>query len=127
RAGASFEEKPVGRYEARHLRDRLALIAKAPSDELRGMAAKIAEKLDAVASVHEANDGPRGVIHGDLFRDNVLWNRDHISAVLDFESACEGSFAYDLMVTALAWCYGERLDLELVRAMFAGYESVRPL
>ena len=48
-------------------------------------------------------------------------------ALLDFESACAGNFAYDLMVTALAWCYGSEFDLGLVRALFAGYRAARPV
>jgi homoserine kinase type II len=71
---------------------------------------------------------PRGLIHGDLFRDNVLWNGDgEIAALLDFESASEGVFAYDLMVTAIAWCFGDALDLGLLGAMVCGYESERAL
>ena len=70
---------------------------------------------------------PRGLIHGDLFRDNVLWAGGWIVALLDFESASEGVFAYDLMVTVLAWCFGDGLDLTLMRALIAGYERVRPL
>ena len=66
--------------------------------------------------------------HGDLFRDQVLWSDDgEISALLDFESACHGTFAYDLMVTVLAWCVGDDLDPALARAMFEGYQRVRPL
>ena len=45
--------------------------------------------------------------------------------MLDFESACDGFWAYDLMVTALAWCYGSDLDEDLARAMFRGYTHVR--
>jgi len=74
-----------------------------------------------------AADLPRGLIHGDLFRDNVLWKESEIVALLDFESASDGSFAYDLAVTILAWCYGDALDRALVKAMIEGYESVRPL
>jgi homoserine kinase type II len=48
-------------------------------------------------------------------------------ALLDFESACTGSFAYDLMVTVLSWCYGDDFDERLVRAMFEGYATKRPL
>ncbi len=126
RAGADFGEKRAGRYEVGNLRERLEVIAASSPRELSAMAARIEEKLDAVAEAHD--DGlPRGVIHGDLFRDNVLWEDERITAVLDFESACEGSFAYDLMVTALAWCYGDTLEPKLVRAMFAGYQSVRKL
>jgi homoserine kinase type II len=70
---------------------------------------------------------PRGPIHGDLFRDNVLWKDQRIAALIDFESASNGVYAYDLMVTVLAWCFGDRFELSLVRALVAGYCSVRSL
>ncbi len=54
----------------------------------------------------------QGLIHGDLFRDNVLWREGEISALLDFESASRGSRPFDLMVTILAWCFGDSLDHE---------------
>jgi len=72
-------------------------------------------------------DLPHGIIHGDLFRDNILWEAGTPVALLDFESACDGSWVYDLMVTVLAWCYGEDLDEKLVRSMFSGYAAVRRL
>lgn len=68
-----------------------------------------------------------GLTHGDLFRDNVLWNGDEISALLDFESASRGSFAFDIMVCALSWCFGDDLDTGLLRALFEGYQSKRDL
>lgn len=70
---------------------------------------------------------PAGLVHGDLFRDNVLWQRGELSALLDFESASRGAFVFDLAVTVLAWCYGDALDHTLVRAMSRGYHSVRAL
>jgi homoserine kinase type II len=85
---------------------------------------------DALASAHASRPSglPRGLIHGDLFRDNVLWAPDgSLAALLDFESASDGTFAYDLMVTVLAWCVGDDLDIERARAMREGYERVRPL
>ena len=70
---------------------------------------------------------PSGLIHGDLFRDNVLWDGPRLSALLDFESACLSTYAYDLMVTVLSWCFGDDLDPGLASAMVAGYERVRTL
>jgi len=76
-----------------------------------------------------ARDGalPSGIVHGDLFRDNVLWKAGQLSALLDFESAFHGPFVYDLLVTLCAWCFRSEFELTLARAMLAGYESVRPL
>jgi homoserine kinase type II len=90
------------------------------------MAPRLSERL---ARAERARDPglPHGIIHGDLFRDNVLWQDGVPVALLDFESACDGSWAYDLMVTALAWCYGSDLDETLVRAMFRGYARERRL
>jgi homoserine kinase type II len=79
---------------------------------------------------HEARDRelPGGLTHGDLFRDNVLWTADgRLSALLDFESACAGTYVYDLMVTVLSWTFGDDFDAGLARAMTEGYESARPL
>lgn len=71
---------------------------------------------------------PAGILHGDLFRDNVRWaSDDAIDVILDWESAGEGAFVFDLAVTSLAWCFGDALDWTLVSAFFDGYESVRPL
>jgi homoserine kinase type II len=84
----------------------------------------------SLARAHAARDRslPRGLTHGDLFRDNVLWAASgEVSALLDFESACEDAFAYDLMVTVLSWCFGDDLDGRLASAMRGGYERVRPL
>jgi homoserine kinase type II len=73
---------------------------------------------------------PEGLIHGDLFRDNVLWAGEHggeIAALLDFESASRGRFVFDLMVTVLAWGFGDGLDRPIVRGICDGYRSVREL
>ncbi len=66
---------------------------------------------------------PRGVIHADLFRDNVLWARDgRLSGVLDFYFAGEDVFLFDLAVAANDWC----ADQAALQALCAGYAAVRP-
>lgn len=72
-----------------------------------------------------------GVIHGDLFRDNVLWDGARLVAILDFEQASRGSFVYDLAVAVLDWCWDAAqpvpLREELASAMLAGYARRRSL
>jgi homoserine kinase type II len=68
-----------------------------------------------------------GIIHGDLFRDNVLWEGDRITAILDFEQASGGSLAYDLAVCINDWCWTGVPRVDLARALLEGYQSVRPL
>lgn len=67
---------------------------------------------------------PRGVIHADLFRDNVLWDEDdQLSGVLDFYFAGEDCWLFDLAVVANDWCFNRATLAELL----AGYQGRRPL
>jgi homoserine kinase type II len=69
---------------------------------------------------------PRGLVHGDLFRDNVLWIGDRVSAVIDWEMACTETFAFDLGVALSAWCFGETsFDRARAAALLAGYRGRR--
>ena len=81
--------------------------------------------LDTCAGARHA--ATHGVIHGDLFRDNVLFEGDRLVGVLDFEQASAGSFAYDLAVAINDWAWDGRPRPEIARALIAGYEAVRPL
>jgi homoserine kinase type II len=126
RAGATFSEPRPGRFRISDMRARLERVARADDATLRAMAPEIADRLDRAERARNP-ELPRGIIHGDLFRDNVLWESGVPVALLDFESACDGPWVYDLMVTVLAWCYGDDLEEELARAMLAGYSAVRSL
>ena len=72
---------------------------------------------------------PVGIIHGDFFPDNLLWEGGAISGVIDFYFACKEALAYDLAVTLNAWCFGPSGEFDESRAgaIVAGYEAVRPL
>lgn len=85
------------------------------------------EMLTEDLRARRRSDLPQGLIHGDLFRDNVLVKGEEVAGLLDFESASRGPFIFDLMVTLLAWCFGAKLEPDLARAMVEGYTSVRPL
>jgi homoserine kinase type II len=125
-AGTSFEGAPMSRFGLAQLEARLAgLAGKALSDEVAAAARMLGERVARHREAPPLPDSP--LIHGDLFRDNVLWSGDSIAALLDFESASRGSAAFDLMVTLLAWCFGDALDLGLARALCAGYVAKRPL
>lgn len=67
------------------------------------------------------------LVHGDLFRDNVLWDGAELAAVLDFEQASGGTAAYDLAVCLNDWCWTDGPRPALAAALLAGYQAVRPL
>lgn len=66
---------------------------------------------------------PHGVIHADLFRDNVLWQGGQVSGVLDFYFAGADAFLFDLAVVANDWCFNDAT----LRSLIAGYTALRPL
>lgn len=72
---------------------------------------------------------PEGVIHADLFPDNVFFLKTTLSGFIDFYFACNDSLAYDLAVCLNAWCFEPDRSFNVTkgRALIGGYEAVRPL
>ena len=72
---------------------------------------------------------PGGVIHADLFTDNVFFIGDGLSGLIDFYFACTDAFAYDLAICLNAWCFEPdgTFHRAMGAALIAGYEAVRPL
>ncbi|MFZ2160823.1 MAG: homoserine kinase [Sideroxyarcus sp.] len=77
---------------------------------------------------HPLNSIPRGIIHADLFRDNVLMEGECIGGLVDFYFACTGNLLYDVAITVNDWCMGSegRLNEERTRAMLKAYHAARP-
>ncbi|WBA81701.1 homoserine kinase [Endozoicomonas sp. GU-1] len=71
---------------------------------------------------------PTGLIHGDLFHNNVLFDQGRISAVIDFYQACNDWLIYDLAVTVNDWCLTDTLELDSQRlkALTESYAQIRP-
>ncbi|MGQ7828455.1 homoserine kinase [Altererythrobacter sp. Z27] len=73
---------------------------------------------------------PHGVVHCDLFPDNVLMLGDEVSGLIDFYFAASDFFAYDLAVTHAAWCFergGETFREDVSKALLQGYQAERLL
>jgi len=95
----------------------------------RSMLADTVREISHLLARNDVAELPRGVIHGDLFRDNVLFNERGLTGVLDFHHAARGALIYDLAVAANDWCTDSSgltvpdRAIELLRA----YHRIRPL
>lgn len=77
---------------------------------------------------HPLPDLPRGVIHADLFKDNVLFNQGSVSAILDFYNACRDYYLFDIAITCNDWCVDKgRVNQQKIQALLLGYQKIRPL
>lgn len=74
-------------------------------------------------------DLPEGVIHADLFPDNVFFLGDELSGLIDFYFACNDALAYDIAICLNAWCFEPDFSFNVTkgRALLEGYDSVRQL
>jgi homoserine kinase type II len=72
---------------------------------------------------------PTGVIHADLFPDNVFFMGDALTGLIDFYFACNDFLAYDLVIAMNAWCFeaDRSFNATKARRLLAGYQSVRRL
>jgi homoserine kinase type II len=92
----------------------------------------LAEELQAEMRALEAawpRDLPRGVIHADLFPDNVFFGAgEKLTGIIDFYFACNDFLAYDLAICLNAWCFERTSEFNITKAqlMLRAYNEVRP-
>lgn len=102
---------------------------KARADEVKpGLAAFIEAELEALER-QWPSELPTGLIHADLFPDNVFFHADSVSGIIDFYFACTDSLAYDIAICLNAWCFEPdgSFNATKARLMLNGYRKVRPL
>ena len=103
--------------------------AKDRADGLQpGLHASIADELDHLEHAWP-RDLPRGVIHADLFPDNVFFLGDKLSGLIDFYFACTDALAYDVAICLNAWCFepDHSYNLTKGRALLQAYDKARAL
>jgi len=99
------------------------------ADEVeKGLRDEIRPEIDYLAA-HWPKDLPAGVIHADLFQDNVFFLGDELSGLIDFYFACNDLLAYDVSICLNAWCFEKdgAYNVTKGKALLEGYQSVRPL
>jgi len=103
--------------------------AEAQADSVAiGLADRTRKELDFL-NKHWPSGLPTGIIHADLFTDNVFFIGPEVSGLIDFYFACTDAFAYDLAICLNAWCFEADGSFNLTkgRAMIAGYQAARRL
>lgn len=83
----------------------------------------------AFLQANPASNLPSGIIHADLFKDNVLMYYDEVAGFIDFYYACYGVLVYDIAIALNDWARDEhnKINATLKTAFLGGYQSVRPL
>lgn len=107
---------------ARHVEEHLPWVSRSLlNDSVREVSSLLARQDVAML--------PSGVIHGDLFRDNVLFNERGLTGVLDFHHAAHGYLLYDLAVAANDWCTDSTglLNPDRTTELLRAYHAIRPL
>ena len=92
-----------------------------------GLAAELEAELGALERAWPT-DLPQGVIHADLFPDNVFFRGEAVSGLIDFYFACTDAFAYDVAICLNAWCFETdgSFNVTKARLLLGQYRAKRP-
>ncbi len=100
-------------------------------DEIQpGLEALVVNELEYLSQQWPTFSGlPRGVIHADLFPDNVFFEGDDVSGIIDFYFACDDMLAYDVAITINSWCFerGGEFNLTKAKLLLSNYQKKRSL
>lgn len=127
-AGADFSIRRANDLSVTGWRPLLAASLAHADDVKPGLAAELTAELDFLEGAWPAGL-PAGVIHADLFPDNVFFRGPALSGFIDFYFACDDFLAYDLAVCMNAWCFEPDRSFNATKALrlLAAYGRVRPL
>jgi len=127
-AGADFAIQRHNALTVDSWRPLLASCEGRGDDVVPGITAELEAALDGLEA-QWPNDLPTGVIHADLFPDNVFFRGESLSGLIDFYFACNDVLAYDLGICLNAWCFEAdgSFNVTKARKLLRGYNKVRPL
>jgi homoserine kinase type II len=95
----------------------------------QGLETLVRDELQHMVQHFSQVDGlPHGVIHADLFPDNVFFEGDEVSGIIDFYFACNDALAYDVAITLNAWCFEPRGEFSPTKSklLLSAYAKQRP-
>jgi homoserine kinase type II len=125
--GKSYKKGIENRFSFERVADLYAEVRGRLPSYFKRIARTLGDEIDYLQNYLETKL-PKGIIHGDLFPDNLILKGDKVVAVLDFEAASRGKFIYDLATAVNALCFdGQAYQLKRFESLIAGYESLRAL
>ncbi|WP_186400758.1 homoserine kinase [Stappia sp. P2PMeth1] len=125
-AGADFSGRRRNTLSVDSWRPLLGASLDQADTVVEGLGAELTAELDHLES-RWPSGLPSGVIHADLFPDNVFFIGERLSGLIDFYFACTDAFAYDVAICLNAWCFEPDLSFNVTkaRALLNGYRQVR--
>lgn len=103
-------------------------LAQKPEQIKSGLTHEISTQLEWLAE-NWPKQLPSGIIHGDLFPDNVFFKQDTLTGIIDFYFACHDFWMYDLAIVLNAWCFEHEREFNMTKArlFLSAYNEVRPI
>ena len=128
RAGASFRMTRANDLAVAGWRSLFESCRTRAAEAQPGLAEELAAELVLLETLWP-RDLPMGVIHADLFPDNVFFRDHELSGLIDFYFACTDFLAYDLAICLNAWCFEAdgSFNVTKARLLLDGYRRERPL
>lgn len=126
-AGADFQQRRENALSVAGWRPLLDACAARADSVKPGLGDALAAELDHLES-RWPQDLPAGVIHADLFPDNVFFRHERLTGIIDFYFACNDFFAYDLAICLNAWCFehDNAFNVTKARMLLQNYSRQRP-
>lgn len=127
-AGADFKMSRANALSVKGWRPLFDQAAARADGVQHGLRALLGAELDHLEQ-HWPGDLPKGVIHADLFPDNVFFLGDKLSGLIDFYFACNDMLAYDVAICLNAWCFeiDHSFNVTKARAFLNAYTRERRL
>lgn len=127
-AAAGFEGRRANDLSVDAWRELWAACLASDDRLVRELQSEVGSELDQIVSIWP-RQLPRGIIHADLFPDNVFFKETDVSGMIDFYFACVDIRAYDLAICLNAWCFeeGTEFNITKARSLAGAYHERHPL
>ncbi|HCX14542.1 MAG TPA: homoserine kinase [Rhodospirillaceae bacterium] len=131
KAGINYDKNRENNLSIKEWRALHNSIGDTAENFMPGLKGAIESELDAITSAWPDKNAPlmRGIIHADLFPDNVFFINGKCTGLIDFYFACTDFLAYDIAICLNAWCFDSSGVFNTTKAnrFMSGYQSVRRL